>query len=439
VETISEDGTPAEQRLLLSLGPEDDLSTDTLRQAGGLLARWLAKYKVIDAGVAIAHLDQLDIQGTVEAFCEGLILGSFQFSAWKPSVKTRAITTVHLLVPGDGLSISKKIKRVTKVATAVNLARAWAHEPPNAINPETLAQQAGELAGETGLTCTVLSHQDLEALGAGAIVGVGQGSRTGSRLIILAHAGRGEHADQPPVVLVGKAITFDTGGYTIKTKVGMSSMKYDKSGGMAVIGIMQAVAALNLAVPVIGLVPAAENMISADAYRPNDIITTLSGKTVEIVSADAEGRMILADALTYAQQTYHPRFLIDIATLTGGVVTALGRNRAGLMSNDDTLGHALLVAGDQTHERLWRLPLDKEYFELIRGDDSDFRNSALIAEASPIVGGIFLKQFIEDDVPWAHIDIAGAGKASKNLPYAQKGYTGFGVRLILEFLQNLEG
>ncbi len=439
VETAVEGSDTTEQRVLLSLGSEKGLSSDTLRQAGGSLARWLAKYKVIDAAVAIDLLDQLDIEGSVQAFCEGLILGSFQFITWKPSASVSPIITVHLLVPGEGVSLRTKIARISAVANAVNLARAWAHEPPNVINPETLAQRAGELAADTGLACTVLSHQELETLGAGAIVGVGQGSKTGSRLIILAHKGHGKQADQPPVVIVGKAITFDTGGYTIKAKAGMSTMKYDKSGGMAVIGVMAAVAALNLAVPVIGLVPAAENMISADAYRPNDIITTLSGQTVEIVSADAEGRMILADALTYAQRIYQPRSLIDIATLTGGVVTALGRVRAGLMSNDDTLAQALFAAGARTQERLWRLPLDEEYFELIKGDDSDFKNSSLIVEASPIVGGTFLKQFVNEGVPWAHIDIAGAGKALKNLPYTPKGYTGFGVRLLLDYLQTLEG
>jgi leucyl aminopeptidase len=214
-------------------------------------------------------------------------------------------------------------------------------------------------------------------------------------------------------------------------------MKYDKCGGAAVLGIMQAVAALGLSVPVVGIIAAAENMISADAYRPNDIITTLSGKTVEIISTDAEGRLVLCDSLTYAQRHYQPRVMIDLATLTSGIVTALGNVRAGLFSNNEVLVEALFNSGERTHERLWRMPLDGDYFELIRGDDSDLRNSTGLTTASPIVGGMFLKQFVSDDTPWAHIDIAGVAKAKVDLPYCPKGATGFGVRLLVDYLSGL--
>jgi len=217
----------------------------------------------------------------------------------------------------------------------------------------------------------------------------------------------------------------------------MVGMKYDKAGGAAVLGVMQAAAALRLPISLVAIVAAAENMVSAEAYRPNDIIKTMSGKTIEIISTDAEGRVVLSDALTYAHTYYAPRAIIDVATLTGGIVVALGNVRAGLMSNQDALAADLLAAGERAHERLWRMPLDDEYFELIKGDDSDFKNSSGKREAHPIVGGIFLKQFVPDQVPWAHLDIAGPATTEKELPYCPKGATGFGVRLLVEYLEGL--
>jgi leucyl aminopeptidase len=317
----------------------------------------------------------------------------------------------------------------------VNLTRAWSHEPPNIINPETLARRAESLATQTGLGCTIFAEKELSDMGAGAILSVGLGSKTPSHMIVLTHPGHGPGADAAPIVVVGKAITFDTGGYSLKTKTGIVGMKYDKCGGMAVLGIMQAVAALNIPIPVVGIIAAAENMISKEAYRPNDIIRTMSGKTIEIISTDAEGRMVLSDALTYAHTHLKPRAIIDLATLTGGVVVAIGKIRAGLMSNNEALAEALLTAGERTHERLWRLPLDEDYFELIKGGDSDIKNSAGIPQASPVVGGMFLKQFVPDDVPWAHIDIAGTATRDKTSEHPKQA-TGFGVRLVIEYLQS---
>jgi leucyl aminopeptidase len=272
-------------------------------------------------------------------------------------------------------------------------------------------------------------------MGANAILAVGKGSKTPSRLVILEYSGTNPEAR--PVVVVGKTITFDTGGYSLKQQDGMLGMKYDKSGGMAVVGLMQAVSRLKIKNPVVGIIAAAENMISGESYRPNDIITTLSGKTVEIISADAEGRMVLCDALTYAQRVYQPRALIDIATLTGGVVTALGKLRAGILTNNNDLACVLEKIGETVHERLWRLPMDDEYLELIKGDDSDIKNSG-VREAHATIGGIFLKQFVSVDVPWAHLDIAGVASVDKDMPYCPKGATGFGIRLLIEYLFTLE-
>lgn len=419
--------------LALSFGPVDKCTPEKLRQTGGHLANWLLEHKDIkNAALHLTPLENLGIGGGLEALLEGILLGGFRFDPYKSDTPARAPILIGIQSPAPA-GVADTLARATIVCEAQNLARAWGHEPPNVINPLTLAERCGSLAAETGLKCTVIDDQQLEAMGAGAIVAVGKASQTPSRLIILEYPGH--QPGQNPFVLVGKAITFDTGGYTLKTREGMVGMKYDKCGAMAVIGVLQAAARLKLASPVVGIIAAAENMIAGNAYRPNDIIKTLSGKTVEIISADAEGRMVLADALTYACRNYQPSALIDLATLTGGVGVALGEVRAGLMANDQTLAAALFQAGEQTDERLWQLPLDDEYLELIRGDDSDLKNSGS-AKASAIVGGMFLKQFLEGEVPWAHLDIASVAFPDKPGPYRPKGASGFGVRLLINLLES---
>jgi len=214
-------------------------------------------------------------------------------------------------------------------------------------------------------------------------------------------------------------------------------MKYDKSGGMSVIATLVAAARLGLSTPVVGVIAAAENMVSANAYRPDDILKALNGKTIEVISTDAEGRLVLADALTYTERTFQPRAMIDIATLTGAVVVALGNVRAGLLSTNDELAEALFKSGEKTFERVWRLPLDEEYFEQIKGSDTDIKNSGG-RKAGSIIGGVFLKQFVSDATPWAHLDVAGMMETEKDLPYCPKGGIGFGVRLFLDYLGALE-
>jgi leucyl aminopeptidase len=421
-------------QLTIGIGRAAKLNAERLRRAGGRLGSWLLNHDVDQASVSVEEIRALGVDGGISAFCEGLQLGSFHFDRYQSQTGDRVSTRVHLIVEDPDPDLLGQVKKTTAVAHGVNLARSWAHEPPNIINPDTLADRAQSLAREFGLNSTVLAPSELEALGAGAILAVGQGSRTPSRLIVLEYQGSEERGQ--PVVIVGKAITFDTGGYSLKKKTKIVGMKYDKCGGMTVIGLMRAVAEIQPPFPVIGIVAAAENMISENAYRPNDIITTLSGKTVEIISADAEGRLVLADALTYAQRQYHPRALIDVATLTGGIVTALGDVRAGLFATDDDLAESLITSGERTHERLWRMPLDSDYFQLVRGDDSDLKNSGG-RKAHPIIGGIFLRQFIQSDVPWAHLDIAGVSKTETDQAYCPRGATGFGVRLLIDYLSHL--
>ena len=425
----------AEQKAVVSLGQKEKVNLETFRRAGGALAKWITKNKVTEAAIETVTFADYDPAPDQIAFAltEGLLLGSFRFDKHKSKKEEPAPATVYFLDE----SLQQTVERAAIICEATNLARAWAHEPANVINPVSLAARVQELASETGLRCTILDEKQLTEMGAGAIVAVGQGSVTPSRLIVLEYqppAG----SEASPVGLVGKAITFDTGGYSIKTTMGMVGMKYDKCGAMAVIGTMLAAAKLKVRTPLVGILAASENMISNVSYRPNDIIKTLSGKTVEIISTDAEGRLVLCDALAYAQQTFKPRAMIDLATLTGGVITALGSTRAGLFSNSDELASALFNAGEATHERLWRMPLDEEYFEIIKSVDADMKNSAGIAKASPIVGATFLKQFVQDETPWAHLDIAGVSDWDKDMPYCPTGASGFGVRLLVEYLRGLE-
>ena len=421
-------------QVIVSVGPAEKLRTANIRKAGISAAAWLIKHGVTAIGLSVSALDHLKIDDALEAFCEGLSLGAFDFNLYKSKADDSIINVFILTEEGDASS-AEKIMRVDTLVSGVNLAREWSHEPPNVINPITLAERAQALAAKTGLRYTVFDQDILKQMGAGAILSVGLGSKTPSQMILLEHTGKDKSGDSPPVVVIGKAITFDTGGYSLKNKQGIVGMKFDKCGGMAVLGIMQVVAALNLPVRVIGIVAAAENMISSNAYRPNDIITSLSGKTIEIISTDAEGRMVLSDALTYASTELKPRAIIDLATLTGGVVTALGQVRAGLMSNNNDLADELISAGERCDELLWRLPLDEEYFELIKGSDSDLKNSAGKPLASAIVGGTFLKQFVLNDIPWAHIDIAGMATVESGL--RGNSATGYGVRLLIDYLQNL--
>jgi len=423
-------------QLLVSLGAAEKMTTKVIRKAGEATAKWLLDHQASKVGLRAAAFDEFGVENALDAFCEGLLLGAFSFDLHKSQRNDIECISVYLVADGDISILQETVSRVTAIVDGVNLARELSHEPPNVINPVSLVERANALAAETGLKCTVFGEKELTEMGADAILSVGLGSKTPSQMIILEHSGHGTRAEEPPVVVVGKAITFDTGGYSLKGVKGIVGMKFDKSGGMTVMGIMKAVAALNLPIPVIGIVAAAENMISADAYRPNDIIRSLSGKTIEIISTDAEGRMVLCDALTYASTELKPRSIIDLATLTGGMVVALGKVRAGLMSTNDELSETLAAAGDRTDERLWRLPLDDEYFHLIKGNDSDLKNSAGIPMASSIVAGTFLKQFVMNDVPWAHLDIAGTATIQKTVIGPRKS-TGFGVRLILDYLEGL--
>jgi leucyl aminopeptidase len=350
------------------------------------------------------------------------------------------------------------LEHALQIGESMNLARELAVRPPNQINPASLAEYCRKLARRVGLKCRVIEHQEAKRLGMGGLLAVGGAGSAPPAMICLEWEGRGGGARQKqeqkkvggahptgPILLVGKAITFDTGGYSLKSPESMARMKFDKSGGAAVIGVLHAAARLKLPQHVVGVIPAAENMISEKAYRVDDILTFCNGVTAEVTNTDAEGRLILADALAYGCKTYRPRAVIDLATLTGGVVVALGSFCAGLFCNDDALRQRLLAAADATGEKLWHLPLWDEHKQLIKGTYADIVNAG-IREASPIQGAVFLSYFVgpegrppkgaERGPAWAHLDIAGMSDFKGDTPLYPKGATGFGVRLVVNLLEN---
>ena len=397
-------------------GPE---TRDRWRRTGGKIAAWIKAHTPEEVCLDCGPADRREL-------LVGLMLGAYEFSKYKQAPKE---------VPGPLYVVMDKadFDEVKAICDAQNMAREWAHEPASVINPWTLSERAEAFALKYGLKCTVLDDRQLAEMGAGAIVAVGQGSKTPSRMIILEYAGT---KPGKPVVLVGKAITFDSGGYSIKPTASMPDMKYDKCGAMAVLGILRAAAELKLEVPVTGVICAAENMLSEKSYRPDDILHSLSGKTIEIKSTDAEGRLVMADGITYAQKHLDPRCIIDYATLTGACVVAFGHTRAGLMCPDDALFNGLFAAGEKTQERVWRLPWDEDYAERLKSPDADMKNSGG-REGGVCTAGMFLKAFVEDGMPWAHMDIAGTAYNMDGSDYFVPGSTGFGVRLTVDWLRGL--
>lgn len=416
------------KKLIVFAGKKEDLTPESWRKLGGFTAKYMKSHdidKIILPNSLVNSIKASDLN----TFMEGFFLGNFHFENFK---EKKGNTKKTIYVQTDDKNLIKEIKSTHKVSSIINICREIGQMPGNFINPESLAEICQSFESEYPIKATVLDEKELKKIGATAITSVGKGSKSKAKLIILEYNPPQTKKDDP-VAIVGKAITFDSGGYSIKTVDSLKGMKFDKMGGLIVLGTLLAASYLKIPQKLVGVICAAENLISDDAYRPDDIISTLSGKTVEILTTDAEGRLILADGLTYVQNFYKPQCIIDFATLTGGIVVALGKVRAGLFSNNNKLSDELFSSGENTNEKLWKMPLDDEYFELIKGEDSDLKNSGG-REGHPILGAMFLKQFIENETPWAHIDIAGSATSSKAEHYLPKGATGFGIRLMLDYL-----
>ncbi len=423
----------ATRTLYVGLGAADKVNGQTIRSACGTAVKFLQA-----KGRTRAALPLGEYGGFAREAAEGALLGAYRFLDFQapPTAEEPPATgfeTLTFVVPAAELpAVEAQAGRGRMLGEAANYARQLANQPGNLFFPETLAAAAQTLAQESAgaLTVTVLDEDALRAGGFGGILAVGAGSAHGPRLIVVHYRGGAE--DEAPLVLVGKSITFDSGGLSIKPAERMEEMIWDKCGGCAVLGAMQGIAALKPARNVIGILTSAENLTGPGAYRPGDILTTYDGKRIEINNTDAEGRVVLADAIGYARREFKPAAIVDLATLTGACVVALGDWAAGLWDTDETLRHRLLAASAKAGERLWPMPLYDEYSEQIKSD------VALIKNSSGRWGGActaaaFLKTFAED-TPWAHLDIAGPAAMTKDRPDLARGATGFGVRVLLELV-----
>lgn len=420
--------------LAVGLGKEA-LCRESFRKCGGTIAAAAQKTKAERLTIIVPEELDFPLQAMTQSLVEGLILGSYTFLKYKTA--TEDDEPPHVIV--EAVISASKIKEA-KIAAALGergakaacKARDMAHEPANNWTPEHFASYARSLAKEYSLNCTVLGKDKLAALKMGGIIGVNQGTATPPRLVILEY-----RADKkaPTLLLVGKGLTFDSGGISIKPSQGMHEMKYDMCGGAAVLACMEAVAVerpqnLN----VVAIVPATDNMPGPAALKPGDIITQFNGKTVEIISTDAEGRLILADALAYGIKTFKPDAVIDLATLTGAVIVGLGHHISGLMSNNDDLSAKVEQAGKDSGEPVWRLPLGKDYTKQLKSKVADLKNVG-DQGAGTITAGAFLHEFI-GSTHWVHLDIAGTAWNFTEKSYVPKGPSGIGVRLLLEVIRN---
>ncbi|NTW44663.1 MAG: leucyl aminopeptidase family protein, partial [Anaerolineaceae bacterium] len=359
-----------EQNISIYADNFQEINHTRARKLGGLLSSYIVLHKIFGVSIKFWQLADLDETSFV-AFFEGLFLGGFEFDEYKER-KSAFVYKIYLDLPFK--SRLELIENAYKTCFVVNQMRYLGQQPANVINPTTLSDVCKNIAEIYNLKFSEIDQAELLKIGAHGILAVGNGSTSKPKMIILEYKGN-KTQNAKILGLVGKAITFDTGGYSIKSVDGIKDMKYDKLGGLTVLGTIMAASLLKLPIHIIGVICAAENMISDLAFRPDDIITTLSGKTVEIITTDAEGRLVLADGITLISNLFNPPMIIDFATLTGGIVTALGNVRAGLFSNDKKLTQQLFTAGENTNEKLWEMPLDDEYFEFIKGDYADLKNS----------------------------------------------------------------
>lgn len=418
--------------LLVGLGEKRTVNLERYRRAAATAAKRARSLKARTLGLFLPTLSEKPVESVV-AFAEGAFLSLYKFDKYMTKEKDDDAMVEEIIVASDEPKITTAFKGALKYAQitceAAYFARNLANAPGNEIYPETLAKAAQESSKRCGYKTTVLGEKEIRNLGMGGIIGVSQGSDRPPRFIILEYG----TPSKRPVVLIGKGVTFDTGGISIKPSASMAEMKMDMSGAAAVIGSFEAVSRLKLPVHIIGLIPAVENMPSGSAVRPGDILRHFNGKTSEVDNTDAEGRLILADALAYATK-YKPAAVIDLATLTGAVVVALGHFATGMMGNDDELMRKLKAAGERTYERVWRLPLFDEYEKLIKSDVADVKNVGG-RWAGSITAAWFLKKFI-GDYKWAHLDIAGTAILEESQDYTPKGGSGVGVRLLTEFLRS---
>jgi len=424
-------GIAASQIVLAGLGKPDEADARTLQDLGGTLVAHLnsagekAATVAVDLGAGAA-LSEADASAQV-AF--GAALRAYRFDRYRTTEKPeRKPTLAKLTVTATEPNAAKRAYRdLDAAAESVAFARDLISEPANVIYPETFAERAESLT-ELGLKVEILDEKQLKKLGMGALLGVGQGSARPSRVVVLQWNGGADGA--APLAFVGKGVTFDTGGISIKPAAGMEDMKGDLAGAACVTGLIQALAVRKAKVNAVGVIGLVENMPDGNAQRPGDIVTSMSGQTIEIINTDAEGRLVLADVLWYAAKRFKPRFMVDLATLTGAIIVALGQEYAGMFSNDDKLCERLTKAGELTGELVWRMPLSAAYDKMIDSKFADMKNTGGSRWGGAITAAQFIQRHVADKTPWAHLDIAGTGFDSRQSDINKSWGSGWGVRLL---------
>ncbi|MFH1785310.1 MAG: leucyl aminopeptidase [Candidatus Micrarchaeota archaeon] len=417
--------------LIVGLGKKEEFKTDYLRRAAGTAVRYAtgSKEKELTIHIPSKFVGRPELLKMIQATTEGAILAGYKFHQYKTKKEDLfLVEKVNILSNED---IRDGITQGIVYAEAQNYARELDEQPGNIASPQWVANEAKKLAKKHGLRLTILDKHAMKRKEMNALLGVAQGSGYDPYLLKLEY----NKGKTPTYCVVGKGVIFDSGGISLKPSPNMHEMKYDKTGAINVLGVMKAVAELKLPVRVVGIMPMVENMPSGTAQRPGDIVKSYSGKTIEVLNTDAEGRLILADALAYATEE-KPKYMIDMATLTGAMVVSLGRHAIGLFSNDDNLSETIKDAGEETHERIWRMPLWQEYSEMMKSEFADVKNISEVGEAGSITAAAFLKEFI-GKTKWAHLDIAGVDHTKPPHPYFDKGATGIGVRLVTKTLAKL--
>ena len=428
-ETAAINGTDGSAVLAVGLGDPATVTADSFRRAASAAVKTAANAQVM----ALSLLDAVgtvDLDVAAQAVAEGVLLGAYAFTAYKSDAKAAHLSKV--VVVSDGAGAAAAVRKGLIVGRAVTLARDLINEPPGTLTPRRLAEVAVSEGRRVKLDVRILDERGAAAAGLGGLLGVAAGSTEPPRLLELLYEPAGAKASTPTVALVGKGITFDSGGLSLKTGAGMMTMKTDMSGAAAVVAAMTAIAEIGAPVRVLGLCPATENLPSGTAIKPGDVLRIRNGKTVEVLNTDAEGRLVLADALSLAVEAGVDA-IVDIATLTGAVTVALGRSVAGLMASDDDWAASVEAAAERAAESVWRLPLPDVYRKDIDSEVADIKNIGGTGGPGTLIAGLFLKEFT-GGLPWAHLDIAGTARSESEEGYVAKGGTGWGVRTLVELV-----
>ncbi len=420
--------------MITGLGKKNKLTSDVIRDVTGVITKKIHELKIKEFSIIIPDKTSIDNNQIISSIVEGANLSLYEFDLFKKEKSNNKEPDLTLLTPDK--NAQKIIKDSIIISDAVKFTRDVANLPPNECPPMKLGEIAKKIANENKMKCTVFSKNEIKSKGLGGVTAVGQGSKNEPKFIILEY--RNGKNEQKPILLVGKAVTFDTGGISLKPGEKMDEMKFDKCGGCTVLGVMKAISEIKLPINVVAIIPSVENMPSGDAFRPGDIIKLFNGKTAEILNTDAEGRLILADGLAYGIKHYQPSSVMDFATLTGACIVALGTNVAGIVSNNTKLASKIKAASTKTSEEVWELPINDDYMDMVKSKVADIKNLGMGRAAGTITAAAFLANSV-GNVPWVHFDIAGTAwiqPSTKNKSYNSHGATGFGVRLVVNHLMN---